>query len=179
MWAVPLLEDLAKYEPDMLASINVSKPGEGSYSQSINELGRMFLEETDDDWFIPMNADVSCTGPFQHHLDEMDQSKIYGPTINTRGDLQWIDGWLYLIPREVWKEVGEFDEQFKIACFEDADYTWRCAQAGVGVAKVSGFPFKHHQASPRMRVPNFWKIRKQNQAYLREKWDLGDDWSYR
>jgi len=179
MWAVPLLEDLAKHEPGMLASINVSRPGEGSYAQSINELGDAFMKETLDQWFLPMNADVSCTGPFSDFLDTLDPNILYGPTVNTRGALSWLDGWLYIISRQVWEKVGRFDENFKIACFEDADYSWRARDAGVDVAKVSGLPFKHHQASPRMRVPNFWKIRKENQSYLRDKWNLGDNWSYR
>ena len=178
-WAIPLMEDLAEHDPDILVSLNVAEPGEGSYAQSINELAEVWLNDTKDEWFVPMNADVSCHGPITEIFESLESDKIYAPTINEKGDHRWIDGWLYIISREVWERVGKFDEKFKIACFEDADYTWRAVEAGVGITQISGLPFYHHKASPRMRVPNFWKIRKENQAYLVQKWNLGDEWSYR
>ena len=177
--AVPLMEEFAKYEPDMNVAITVSKPGEGSYAESINDLAKVWKElYPDDTWFIPMNPDVELGGPIQDRLDKMPTDKLYGLTINEKFDLQWIDGWIYFISQEVWEKVGPFDEKFKIACFEDADYTWTAQKAGVGIAKVT-MPMKHHRASPRMRVPNFWKVRKDNQSYLSRKWNLGKEWSYR
>jgi len=116
-WANPLIADIEREEPDMSWGIEVAKPGEGSYAASINVLGRHWYENTDDKWFIPMNADVSLHGSIQAYLDRMPTNKLYGMTINTRGDLQWVDGWIYVISREVWEQVGEFDENFKIACF--------------------------------------------------------------
>ena len=179
VWAEPLVEDIERYEPDVNVAVEIAYPGEGSYAASINMLARRWLKDyPDDPWFMPMNADISCAGPFQTFLDQMPQEKLYGMTINTRGDLTWIDGWIYVISRQVWDKVGEFDENFKIACFEDADYTWRAAQEGISIAKVT-LPFLHHRASPRMRVSNFWQIRKENQAYLVKKWNLGEEWSYR
>ena len=177
-WAEPLIADIEREEPDMEYQLSTARPGEGSYAASINELGRWWYETTDDKWFIPMNADISLHGPFQAYLDRMPTNKLYGMTINTREGLNWIDGWIYVISREVWEAVGEFDENFKIACFEDADYSWRAIEVGYPLAKVN-FPFHHHRASPRMRVKNFWKIRKENQAYLVEKYGLGKEWSYR
>jgi len=177
-WAKPLIADIAKHEPEMEVRLEVSEPGEGSYAASINQLGRYWFNETEDEWFIPMNADVALKGPFSEDLAKMDPKALWGMTINRKGEIGWIDGWIYFISRYVWETVGEFDEVFKIACFEDADYTWRAALMDIEIGKVQ-FPFIHHQASPRMRVKNFWKIRKENQAYLIKKYDLGEEWSYR
>ena len=177
-WANPLIADIAKYEPDVEVRLTVSEPGEGSYAASINELGNYWYNETTDPYFMPMNADVTCFGKFAENILKVPETTLCGMTINERDGLTWIDGWMYIIPRAVWKGVGEFDENFQIACFEDADYTWRARQEGFRIAHVT-LPFHHHQASPRMRVKNFWKIRKENQVYLIKKWDLGPEWSYR
>ena len=177
-WAEPLISEIKTWNPDMCVAIHVAIPGEGSYAASMNELARLWLQDPDDPWFIPMNADVSCYGAIQAYLDRMPPNKLYGSTINEWDGLHWIDGWIYFISRQVWAEVGEFDENFKIACFEDADYTWRAIAKGIPIAKVL-LPFKHFKASPRMRVENFWKIRKENQVYLIDKHNLGEEWSYR
>jgi len=178
-WAEPLVEEIQKFEPDYPVAVEVAYPGKGSYAASINNLARRWIEDyPEDPWFFPMNADVSMISPFDTETWNAPKDKLYGCTVNTRGDLMWLDGWIYMISRKVWETVGEFDENFKIACFEDADYTWRAVKAGIGIAKVT-LPFLHHRASPRMRVPDFWKIRKENQAYLIEKWDLPEEWSYR
>ena len=177
-WADPLVAEIKKWEPDMRVAMHVSKPGEGSYAASINTLAKLWLQNPSDPWFIPMNADIQCYGPLQASLDQMPPNKLYGSTINQRDGLHWIDGWIYFISRQVWEEVGEFDENFKIAGFEDADYTWRAIARGIPIAKVL-LPFKHFKASPRMRVANFWQIRKENQAYLVKKHNLGEEWSYR
>ena len=177
-WAKPLIRDIERHEPDMEVILQVSEPGEGSYAASINKLAKYWIEETDDEWFLPMNADVELEKPFSHIFPDTPTDRLYGCTINTQQGRSWIDGWIYLISREVWEKVGEVDENFKIACFEDADYTWRAEKLGIEVYRIS-LPFIHHRASPRMRVSNFWKIRKENQNYLIEKYDLDDDWRYR
>lgn len=177
-WAIPLIREIHEHEPNARVVLEVVKPGEGSYAASMNTLASMWLSEFDDDYFIPMNADVSCRAPFLENVATVPQTMLCGATINERDGLSWIDGWIYIIPRQVWNTVGEFDENFKIACFEDADYTWRAEAEGFDISKVN-LPFVHYRASPRMRVKDFWKIRKQNQAYLAEKWNLGDEWRYR
>lgn len=51
----------------------------------------------------------------------------------------------FLIRREVWEKVGQFDEGFKIAYAEDADYHVRMHKAGI-TAYCLDLPFLHHGA---------------------------------
>lgn len=177
-WAEPLAEEIAKYEPNLPVATVVAKPGEGSYAACINQLAERWVRDYDTPFFIPLNDDVSCAGTFWASVKRLPPDVLYGMTANRGGKKTWLDGWIYFISREIWDTVGPFDENFAIAGFEDADYTWRALSHGYKFATVKA-PFKHFKNSPRLKVPNFWEIRQQNMEYLKKKHNLPDDWSYR
>ena len=172
-WAVPLMEQIKSYEPSVETRLQVAWPGVGGYAASMNELARYWIEHTTDEWFMPMNADVSCSGSFMAKVNSYSRDCLYCLDSNQRDNRFWVEGWFYLISRALWQDVGEFDENFKISAFEDADFTWRAADAGYGLVGIT-LPFKHEKDNPRRRVPGFSSTRDANFDYLVRKWNL--DW---
>ena len=72
-----------------------------------------------DDWIIIINNDVLCTGPID--VSQLDKNTIYGAKKHERWGREWLDGWIFVFHRDLWNDVGEFDEGFEVAAFEDAD----------------------------------------------------------
>jgi GT2 family glycosyltransferase len=112
-----------------------------------------------------INNDVLCEGPYKDSLDLYSQDSLYGNQLHVR-EVTWFDGWLMLISRKIWDDVGEFDEGFKIAGFEDADYCMRAKNYDLNEARL---PFVHLKDSGRVREPNYQKIRQENIDYLISK----------
>ena len=148
-----------------------------SYSSSIN-LGLRVINNPD--WVIILNNDIVCTGSIEQELLKMDINVIYGNKLHKRKagwpniDLEWIDGWLYAIPYHIIEEVGQWDEQFKIAHAEDLDYCIRAKNLGYDI-KLSFLPFTHLEEHIRKTIPKFKEIRRQNKDYLYRKHGLYDE----
>jgi GT2 family glycosyltransferase len=91
----------------------------------------------------------------------------------------------YLIRKWVWDKVGKFDEGFKIAYCEDADYDLRMYKAGIRACCLD-FPYIHHGA---MTIKNaeLSEVRKiqaqaeRNREYFKKKWGfaVGSEEYYR
>lgn len=121
------------------------------------------------DYYIVLNNDVCCDGKFLDLVRQQPDDMLAGNLLNHRYGWSWIDGWHYCIPRRIWREVGEFDEQFEVAAYEDADYCIRAENAGYEIAQ-SNHPFKHLFAHTRYDVDRFWQRRQKNLKYLLRKW---------
>jgi GT2 family glycosyltransferase len=145
-----------------------------SYASAIN-VGLDILVG-DEDWIIVMNNDVLCTGHFVEYLSKLDTDTLYGNNIHHKSryfipKAPWIDGWIYAIPNKIFTEVGDWDENFKRASFEDADYSYRAVELGYKIGK-SDLPFKHLQESIRKTFDDFKQSRFDNIKYLMEKHGL-------
>ena len=130
----------------------------------------------DTDWFIVLNNDVICYAPFIKYLENLQDNIIYGNDLhysNKRFEppCPWVDGWLYVIPKKIIKDVGKWDEKFKIAGFEDADYCFRAFNKGYGIS-ISELPFTHLGEHIRKSFYNYNQIRSENIEYLIEKHGL-------
>ena len=135
-----------------------------SYAHAIN-VGVCAL---DSDYYIVLNNDILCNDKFVHLVEQHPINAIGANTINRRGGFDWIDGWHYCIPRQAWKSIGHFDENFKVAAFEDADYTIRARQLGFDIIQTN-HPFSHLWTHNRYKVDKFWSEREANKAYLMQK----------
>lgn len=136
-----------------------------SYAGAINA-GIMFCQQSD--YYVILNNDILCTGAFVDMVEQQGKNTIAANTLNFRGNYGWIDGWHYCIPHNVWQVVGQFDEGFKVAAFEDADYTIRAQAEGVKIEKAY-HPFEHLWAHNRYTQSKFWEQREANRKYLIKK----------
>lgn len=81
----------------------------------------------------------------------------------------------FLMPRQLFQEVGLFDENFHPAYMEDTDYAYRCKCAGVSRSHVSGIGAEHI-GSATIRSDRKYATRCRftkrlsNAAYYRNKW---------
>ena len=119
------------------------------------------------DWLIIINNDVLCTGKID--TAKLDKNTIYGAKKHERWGREWLDGWIFVMHRDLLEDVGEFDENFKVAAFEDADYCFRAQDKGYKV-EVIDLPFIHLETSDRLKVDGGW--RQDNLDYLKEKHGL-------
>lgn len=125
----------------------------------------------DSDVYLILNNDVVCEGIFARQALAQAWDTIGGNTLNRHYERVWIDGWLYVIPRLVWLKVGEFDERFQAAAFEDADWCFRAQANGFRVAQ-SELPFRHLWTHQRHGALEFWERRRANFEYLVQKHGL-------
>lgn len=144
-----------------------------SYAAAIN-VGTSALDG-DEDWVIIINNDVICYKPFFKNLDSMRNNVLYGNKIHNKehkhftAPTNWIDGWLYAIPKQIFEKVGKWDEAFKIAGFEDADYCFRAHEMGYKI-KSSRLSFKHLGYHIRKKMfPNYKRYKGNNMRYLKTK----------
>jgi GT2 family glycosyltransferase len=78
---------------------------------------------------------------------------------------------MFVISYETYKTVGEFDENFKGAYFEDNDYLWRCKQAGIIIEQTELMNPEQYQQSMSIKTdPSLNEHFEKNKKYYIEKW---------
>ncbi len=176
-YTLPLLESIKQHEPEAkrilvdngsdppypFPTVRLETPV--CYSAAINA-GMDYLNGYGD-WTIVLNNDVLCQGPFVETLEWMHPA-LYGNQLITFKDMRWLGLWLFAIHKDVWEVVGEFDEQFEVCGFDDADFCFRAASEGFEILKCN-LPFKHMWGKTRWGVPGYEGTRKENLKRLEEK----------
>jgi GT2 family glycosyltransferase/glycosyltransferase involved in cell wall biosynthesis len=77
-----------------------------------------------------------------------------------------------MLPRTVYAEVGELDEQFNLGYFEDTDYCYRVRQAGYEL-RCARDVFVHHWQGASFRLlgdDTYSRIYRENQQVFEAKW---------
>ena len=77
-----------------------------------------------------------------------------------------------MLPRKVWEEVGELDEQFGIGTFEDDDFTYRVRAAGFETACAEDVFVHHHHSATFGQLPQaeYDELFARNRKYFESKW---------
>ncbi|HOJ01295.1 MAG TPA: glycosyltransferase [Anaerolineaceae bacterium] len=132
------------------------------------------------DWLMFSNDDVLCKGAFAKTIESQSFSWLYGMEVREKPakwgagkDFCYVYGWLLIMHRAVWEIVGEFDEYYLHAGFDDLDYSWRCQEKGVPL-KILDLPFVHLADQPgnfhrRMTVEGYKENMKRSKAHFLEK----------
>lgn len=180
-YTAPLLESIFEHEPDcdVVVIDNDSSPPypplpyvvrteRTCYSAAIN---RAALEAPAADWLLVMNNDVLCDGPFIEQVAALDDNALYGMTLRRARGVRYIDAWFVAIPRRIWDDVGEWDEGYVFASWDDIDYSYRARQAGYRLREVD-LPFTHLETRQRVSLPGFKGTHKRNERYFMEKHGL-------
>jgi GT2 family glycosyltransferase len=100
--------------------------------------------------------------------------KIYDPeTLET----PWISGACFLIPLEIWRAIGGFDENIFLYC-EDVDLSWTCRRLGYKTKICPSALFYHDTTN---RGHQAWRYREMlmSARYLGHKWQSPEfvDWA--
>ncbi len=140
-----------------------------------------------DGWLEEMLA-VAQANPTIGVLNPMSNEFNVGPT--RRGETiegfantlqlrrgRWIENWAcvgfcFLFSREVFQQVGYFDEMFEFMYAEDKDYSLRIRQLGRRCAIAEGAYVYHYVGSTAKDHPERWNLFHRNEERLRRKWNL-------
>jgi len=146
-----------------------------SYAEAINIAANAAFK-AGADWVLSMNNDVTCLGKFAHILEGLRDDAIHARQIITENNFTWFGNWIVLLSKRVWKTVGEFDPDYLICGFEDADYSARAKAVNIPTVPID-LPFFHHWGTTRWGVPNYPQIREANIWRFTDKfgWTPGAD----
>lgn len=180
-YVLPYVESVKKYEPkaDLTIVDNGSPKPYAFPCKRTDNLAIMtsFNRVIDGtwDWLMLTDTDVLCHGEFLKYMAGFDQNYLYGQQIFKRGEIEWFDGWMFIVPRKIWDAIGRFDEEFKLTgAFQDLDYCIRAKKAGFGLRK-SNLPFKHLEANTTHGSPLFWENREYNKQLIFKKHQVNID----
>ncbi len=92
-------------------------------------------------------------------------------------DAEWLRGYCMLFRRELFEELGYFDEGFEPGNFEDNDYNIRVRLAGKRLV-IAGDTFIHHFGNVTIRAlgQSLKRINNRNEAYYMSKWSNPASW---
>ncbi|MBW5447382.1 glycosyltransferase [Cohnella sp. CFH 77786] len=95
-------------------------------------------------------------------------------------DSDWLRGFCLVFRRELFEEIGYFDEGFEIGNFEDNDYNIRVRLAGKRLV-IAGDTFIHHFGSVSMRAlgSSLFELNHRNESYYAVKWNDPIGWVQR
>jgi GT2 family glycosyltransferase len=139
------------------------------------------MRETTQDWMVIGNDDVLCTGPFFKKITSLPVNMLHGPEVR-RKKAYWgikksffyLYGWIIIMHKSVYKKIGDFDEAFLHAGFDDIDYSWRAQQLGIHLNVIDDIPFVHladmgDQQHRRREVPGFHEnMAKSKEHFVRK-----------
>lgn len=184
-YTLPLVKSILLYEPNVDISV-IDDASEQAYP-SLNYVHRIEytsyagsinagVEFLDNEWILSMNNDVICQGGFSNIIDNISPDKIYANQIIEEKGFVWFGNWIVLIPREVWNKVGQFDVNFEMCGFEDADYSIRAMKLGIPTVPIN-LPFFHYWGKTRWGYTKYPEVRIKNMEYLALKHGvlLGND----
>ena len=78
---------------------------------------------------------------------------------------------MFILSYDTFVTVGEFDENFKGAYFEDNDYLYRCKQAGIIIEETELMnPEVYHQSMSIRKDPTLNENFERNKEYYIQKW---------
>ena len=130
------------------------------------------------DWLCFLDSDTLCIGTPEW---DFPRDGIYGTDIEDRSylnfkvDFDWPEGWIFLFPREVFFDMGKFDENFVFACcFGDLDMSLTAKKLGYEVRELTPLSFGHRRLATKTIIdPNHWSSnRAKDMAYIKEKWNI-------
>jgi len=177
-WTKPALDSVRQFLPDANVVIvdhgreqypqvkgvtNIRFTNPVSYSKAINEGVKAAYNS---DWFLIVNNDIMVYEPL--HFSNLDPDFIHAARILHENNTTWAEGWLILVSRKVWDIVGDFDENFTMTGFEDADWCIRAAQLGIAIQPLK-WNVKHFWGKTRWKIPGYKEQRIKNIAYLNQK----------
>lgn len=147
--------------------INIYRPGENlGVAGSWNYLCRHIFSKLNKPYALILNDDVYL-GKFDHQVTECIEKLPEESLLVSTGT--WCS---FLLPARTFGRVGEFDEGFKIAYFEDNDYAYRLKLAGTPHFPTKGItPLKVIKNSGSLeRDRSLNRMFEHNRQYYIEKW---------
>ena len=126
----------------------------------------------DSDWYLVLDNDVLCTGPFMQHLDDFDPKALYGAQIKDWEVFHFLIGWCTFISKECWQDTGPMDESFYRWGYQEVDFCYRAIKNGYRQECIGEFPFTHFGHGSHQFLPDIEEWRKVNMKRFKVKHGL-------
>lgn len=146
-WLVSMVETLEKNEKNGIIGAKLIYPSTGR----IQHAGIVLLRKTE---------------PLHLYKNSFPDN----PKANELRYYNAVTGACMLIRKNIFKEIGLFDEQFKYGGFEDIDFCLRCRIHGFKVVYSPRSIAFHDESISSSQIKNFYKIFKQNHNLFLNKW---------
>ena len=92
------------------------------------------------------------------------------PRVNKSRNIDAVTGALMLIKREIFENIGYFDENFKYGGFEDTDFCLRCRIKGYKIIYSSNSIAFHDERATTNQLNKYYQIYNYNFKRFRNKW---------
>ncbi len=141
-----------------------------------------------------LNSDdkIGMVGPMTNYISGEQQIEVpytniadmprFASEYNRSDPARWkridrLAGFCLLFRRELFEEIGYFDEGFDIGNFEDDDYNVRVRLLGRSLVMAQD-TFIHHFGSVSMKAlgDRYHEVNDRNQLYYMEKWHNPNEW---
>lgn len=135
------------------------------------------------DTLVFLNNDIVIKGdylsPLEKALSDNPKSLVGAQLVNTDtgwnvfGDvlIEYLIGWCLAMSKEVYEDIGGFDERYTPADYEDSDLCYAAVQQGYTLEQVF-VPLQHLGNQTGKLLPDRRKITEQNRVKFAEKWGL-------
>jgi len=150
-----------------------------NYPMGLSHLWNRIMGAAGNEKVFMLNDDLDITTGFGRFLSDSDIMNVKIATINS----SWSH---FIISKEVYKLVGEFDEKLKEVGGEDDDYLARLAINGMRPAdfRCDAVARKKKKRRDKPQLNSYGKdmtketggYSSYNISYLRKKWEISDDY---
>lgn len=82
----------------------------------------------------------------------------------------YVEGWLLCATKELWEDLGYFDERYSPNDFEDVDLSTTAAKKGYGLYAIHSDKIKHVGAATIGYTDARWSLTERNREKFRQKW---------
>ena len=182
-YTLPLVQSLQKHEPTLPIVIvdNNSEPPypwtSGCWTTWANNesLARAIntgMCDTDNNWYLILDNDVLCTGPFIDYVESFLARNVYGAQRKEWDTFAYLVGWCTFTSDRCWEKVGAMDEGFVGFGYIEVDYFYRAEQLGFEQVCIKGLPFEHIGHGSHEFIPHIEEWRERNKARFKAKHGL-------
>lgn len=103
----------------------------------------------------------------EYNYDMKSYSRAFVSKMKNVSRFNIADGICFMIRKEVFHDIGLFDENFKIGQFEDIDFFKRARNAGFRIGTTGRSIIHHHGSTPVALIDE-----QENRAYYHQKWKI-------
>ena len=185
-YTLPLVQSILRHEPD--TEIVVIDNGSAipyppypyvhytvrtCYAKAINTAAAL---SPDADWYVILSNDVVCTRKYTGLFRQLDKNNIYGD-LRRLGEggiyshIVFAMGWCVIASRDLFYDVGGWDENYVVSSWEDVDFSFTAHNRGYKLFALD-LPFTHLDQRQRFALPEFVGTHERNQMYFKSKWGI-------
>ncbi|GAG78866.1 unnamed protein product, partial [marine sediment metagenome] len=85
--------------------------------------------------------------------------------------ISYLNGWLVACPKDVWEDIGGFDERFGLHDYEDIDLSFSATNKGYKLVQIDGAKLQHLGAQTASYGDERMAITLQNKDKFVKKWE--------